>query len=152
MRLCFFAVSALVFLLDRVSKHWALKALSGKTVSLIPGFFDLRLAHNSGAAFSIFSNSQGLVRELFLLFIPLLIVLFVLYYALFRTRERLTCFSLSFIFGGALGNLYDRLFFEKVVDFIDIHYKNFHYPTFNVADVFIFIGVILLVLRSLRES
>jgi len=151
-RLCFLAVSALVFLLDRLSKLWALKALSAKTITLIPELFDLRLAHNTGAAFSIFASSEGLIRKLLLLFVPLLIALFVLYYGLFRARDRITCLSLSFIFGGALGNLYDRFFFGKVVDFIDIHYKSYHYPTFNLADAFIFVGVILLAVRGLRES
>jgi len=151
-RLCFLGVSLLIFLLDRFTKAWALKELSSKSINVIPGLFDFRLAHNSGAAFSIFSSSSEPVRKLFLILIPALIALFVLYYGLFRAKDRLTCLSLSFIFGGALGNLYDRALFNRVVDFIDFHFKSYHYPTFNIADVFIFIGVILLVARSFRES
>ena len=146
-------ITALVsFLLDRLTKLWAVKTLSTGTITVIPGLFELRYAENRGAAFSLFSSAPEPLRKLFLLLIPLLITLFVLYYGLFKVKDRLGALALGLILGGALGNIYDRLFYGRVVDFLDFYFKSYHYPTFNLADVSVFLGVLLLIYRSLRES
>ncbi len=152
MRTLFLAVTLLSFLVDRLSKAWAVKVLTGGSIPVIPGLFDLRYAENRGAAFSLFSSSPEPVRKLFLLLIPVVIALFVGYYGLFKVKDRFGSIALGFITGGALGNIYDRLFYGKVVDFLDLHFKGYHYPTFNLADLFVFLGVFLLIYRSFRES
>ncbi len=147
-----FLVAFLAFALDRISKLWAYELLSRRTIPVVDDALSLRLAENKGAAFSLFSNSSPFLRELFLIVVPLLVVLFIVYWGLFKVKDKFTSLSLGLILGGALGNLYDRLLYGKVIDFIDFHYKNFHYPTFNLADVFVFLGVSLLILKSFKES
>ncbi|WP_457680377.1 signal peptidase II [Thermovibrio sp.] len=152
MRAFLFLVAFLAFALDRISKLWAYELLSRRTIPVVDDALSLRLAENKGAAFSLFSNSSPFLRELFLIVVPLLVVLFIVYWGLFKVKDKFTSLSLGLILGGALGNLYDRLLYGKVIDFIDFHYKNFHYPTFNLADVFVFLGVSLLILKSFKES
>jgi len=151
MRWTFLITVFLTFLLDRITKFLAVKEFY-HPVSVIPGLFSLRLAENRGAAFSLFSSGNEVVRKLFLLFIPAAVVLFIFYYAFSRKdlNYKLSI-SLGLIAGGALGNLYDRIFYGRVVDFIDFHFRNYHYPTFNVADMGVFIGTLLL-LVSYRKS
>ena len=151
MRFVFLVVAFVTFLLDRVTKILAVKELH-HPVDLIPGFLTLRFVENRGAAFSLFAGSSETVRKLFLLVIPVAVVLAVFYYA-FTRRElslRLSV-ALGLIAGGALGNLYDRFLKGSVVDFIDFHLGSYHYPTFNVADVGVFLGTVLLIF-SLRKS
>ncbi len=152
MRKTFLITALISFLIDRLTKVWALKELSLSSKPIIPGLFQLRYAENKGAAFSIFSSSPEPLRVFFLLVLPTLIVFFVLYYGLFKVKDRLTSVALGLILGGALGNIYDRLFYGKVVDFLDFFFRNYHYPTFNFADVFVFFGVSLLLLKGFRES
>jgi len=142
-KLCFLLVSSLVFLADQMSKLWAERVLSQKTVEIIPGFLQLKLAYNEGAAFSIFSQAPELLKIIFLLALPLLIAAAVVYYAMFKAGGKRSCLGLAFIFGGALGNLYDRILKGSVVDFIDFYFNGYHYPTFNLADSMIFIGILM---------
>ena len=150
MRILFFLTSLITFLLDRVTKFLALKELQSP-FEVIPGFFSLRLAENKGAAFSIFSTGSEPVRVLFLIVVPVIICIYILYYVLKNRLSPKTSISLGLIFGGALGNLYDRLINGKVLDFLDFHIGNYHYPTFNVADVAVFFGTVILIL-SWRKS
>ncbi len=152
MRFSFLASLVVAFFLDRFSKAWAVKALSSKSVPLINGLLSLRLAENKGAAFGLFSSTQGFLRELLLILLPLLVVMFLVYYGLFRSRSFLTSFSLGLIAGGALGNLYDRVFSGKVIDFIDLHFRGYRYPTFNLADLFVSIGILILILKEWKRS
>ncbi len=146
MRKLFIFTALSVFILDRLTKLWAVRELH-QPISVIPGFFSLRLAENRGAAFSLFSGGNEFMRKLFLLVIPVSVVLAIFYYVFTRKElNRSLSISLGLIAGGALGNLYDRFFNGRVVDFIDFHFRNFHYPTFNVADVGVFIGTVLLLI------
>ena len=146
MRKLFIFTALSVFVLDRLTKLWAVRELH-QPISVIPGFFSLRLAENRGAAFSLFSGGNEFVRKLFLLVIPVVVVLAIFYYVFTRKElNRGLSFSLGLIAGGALGNLYDRLLSGRVVDFIDLHFKNYHYPTFNVADVGVFAGTLFLLI------
>jgi signal peptidase II len=151
-RIVFLLTSLVAFFLDRLTKLWAVSALKGAPLPLIPNLLELRLAENPGAAFSLFAYSHELVRKVFLLWLPFLITVAVLYYGLLRAKNWLSSTSLGFILGGALGNLYDRFLYGKVVDFIDLHFKSYHYPTFNLADAFVFLGVALLTLSTFRKS
>ncbi len=151
MRFVFLFVVFITFLLDRVTKILAVKEFH-HPIDVIPGFFTLRFAENRGAAFSLFAGSNEVVRKLFLLVIPVVVILAVFYYA-FTKREQSFRLSvaLGLIAGGALGNLYDRFLKGSVIDFIDFHFGSYHYPTFNVADVGVFLGTVLLVF-SFRRS
>ncbi len=115
-------------------------------VVLIPGFLSITHLVNKGTVFGFFTNfGDGPFRFLFLL-LSILALLFIVY-VFFKTSpsEIIANLSLSFIIGGALGNIFDRVANKGVTDFIDIYYGNFHWPTFNFADTFITIGAILII-------
>jgi signal peptidase II len=99
------------------------------------------LAFNYGAAFSFLSNAGGWQRWFFIIFS--IIVIFIISYILKKGKEP-EYIAFSFVLAGALGNLYDRIFYGYVIDFIEFHYKNFYWPIFNIADIAISIGIILL--------
>jgi signal peptidase II len=145
-------VAVLSFIVDRVTKLAAEKFLSGKVFPVIPGFFDLRYAENRGAAFSIFSGSNDVVRKVFLLIIPVIIAVWILYYILFKPmNNKLFVLGLGLILGGAIGNLYDRIIYGKVIDFLDFYISFYHWPTFNVADVSVFVGCLLVLFSYYRR-
>ena len=145
-------VAVLSFIVDRVTKLAAEKFLSGKVFPVIPGFFDLRYAENRGAAFSIFSGSNDVVRKVFLLIIPVIIAVWILYYILFKPmNNKLFVLGLGLILGGAIGNLYDRIIYGKVIDFLDFYISSYHWPTFNVADVSVFLGCLLVLFSYYRR-
>lgn len=137
-------------ILDRITKLWALKELSsGHEIEIINNFFSFNYLENRGAAFGIF---QG--KTVFLVLLTLLIIIGVIYYFIkYRPTSRFMRIGVSFIVSGALGNLYDRIFYKYVVDFILIHYKNvYYYPTFNIADILVVVGTIMLAIFLLREG
>ncbi|ABK62109.1 MULTISPECIES: signal peptidase II [Clostridium] len=137
-------------ILDRITKLWALKELSsGHEIEIIKNFFSFNYLENRGAAFGIF---QG--KTVLLVLVTLLIMIGVIYYFIkYRPTSRFMRIGVSFIVSGALGNLYDRIFYKYVVDFILIHYKNvYYYPTFNIADILVVVGTIMLAIFLLREG
>ncbi|SMP03047.1 signal peptidase II [Desulfurobacterium pacificum] len=151
MKKLFFLIAFLVFVLDRITKLLAVKFLV-KSVSIIPGFFSLTLAENRGAAFSIFSSGNQIVRFFFLIILPVAVIGWIVFYVLKRENlSLLEVVSLSLITGGALGNLFDRVLNGRVVDFIDFHIGVYHYPTFNVADVAVFLGCLLLLYKYMKS-
>lgn len=148
-------ISAVVVFLDRLTKTLvAARIPLGGAVPVIPHV--LRITHwtNEGAAFSLFadSSSPGTVRWALAGF-ALLVALVVLV-ALVRLGSRftLTTVALAMIFAGALGNVYDRIVYGSVVDFIEVHIITYHWPDFNVADSAIVVGACLLLLDSLRPT
>ena len=148
------ALTALVILvLDLVTKHLALERLPpGRPVPVIDGFFSLTLVMNPGLAFGMLAGTPAGWRWLVaLLSIGALAVLAVVGLRMLPTGGRLTPLALGLIFGGAVGNLIDRARFGAVVDFVDVHWRTWHWPAFNVADSAISVGVTLLALRLLRE-
>ena len=117
---------------------------------MIPSFFDLTYLGNRGAAFSFLDSAPPSFREPFFLIVPLIALMAILI-AISRMKERqiLNAIALSLIFGGALGNLVDRLQLGYVVDFLYFHWKTaFYWPAFNVADSSIVVGVGLLLCQS----
>src|SRR5271166_1522693 len=147
MRKYFFLIAALVLLLDRITKRVvAANILPHVSVSVIPGFFRLIHVLNPGAAFGLFAESpaQWKVGALVSFSVLALIVVSAL---LWKNGHSLTTttIGLSLILGGALGNLWDRMFTGHVVDFLDFYVGSYHWPAFNVADSAIVIGAILLV-------
>ena len=146
------SVSALVFLLDRVTKVWVSTHIAlGGAIPMIPRV--LRITHwtNEGAAFSMFAESASphLVRWALVGFS--LLAATAVMVALVRMGERftVTTFALALVLAGALGNVHDRILYGSVVDFIEVHIFSYHFPDFNVADSSIVIGACLLLLESL---
>ena len=141
----------LIFLFDRVSKTYVIyfndKLLGSKIFS--SKYLNIDLIWNEGIAFGLFSFSQSNLYNLVTLII-VMIIFFIL--TLIIKSEGLERISLSMVFGGALGNLYDRIMYKAVPDFIDFHIADLHWFIFNVADIFITLGVIMLILLELFKT
>lgn len=138
---------ALVFVADQLTKAWALGRLSGsRSVTVIPGFFDLTLVLNPGVAFGIFSDVPPEWRWLVTVFsLAALVLLCSMAIRIVPEGSFVGRLALGLVFGGAAGNLLDRWRFGAVVDFVDIHWRDvYHWPAFNVADSAISVGVVLL--------
>ena len=139
-----FSLIIFVFLLDRYSKTLVLKNFSENTF-YINNFINLDLIWNSGIGFGIFSSNSPLIYN-FISCLIFLVIIFLFYYLIKSDRNDKLIFSI--IIGGAIGNFYDRLVYKAVPDFIDIHFANFHWFTFNVADIFITLGVIIYLFKG----
>ena len=144
----------LFFILDYISKIYVVRHIEyGLSISVIRGFFNIVDIHNRGVAFGFMSNLPEAYRLVFLCGISLIVFLIIIYLILFgRQRNPIYILGLSLLGGGALGNLYGRIFKGYVVDFLDFHIKHYHYPAFNFADSFITIGIFLLILFKLRQK
>ncbi|MBX3641195.1 MAG: lipoprotein signal peptidase [Nitrosomonas sp.] len=144
-------IALIVLILDLATKYWIESLLSYGEYIPITGFFNLVLTYNTGAAFSFLSEASGWQR--WLLSAIAAIASCVIIYLLHKYRaEKLFCFSLSLILGGALGNLWDRITLGYVVDFLDFYLGDYHWPAFNIADSAIFIGAILLIIESFNNT
>ena len=144
----FYAVALGVVLLDQASKLLIQATIPlGHGIPIIPGIFAIVHVLNPGAAFGLLAGRSASFRNPFFIGISLLAVGFIFFY---RHRElkgdSLASFALSLILGGAIGNLVDRLRIGMVIDFLDVHYYQYHWPAFNVADSGITIGVSLMML------
>ena len=145
-----FMVAIAWFVADYFSKQWALETLGNGMVMRLTSWMEFKLAFNKGAAFSLFADGSGWQRWFFM-GIAIVIGLWLCYALLFERTNALTRLAYASILGGAIGNLYDRILHGKVVDFISWHIGNAYWPTFNVADVGICVGVGLLVIAWLVE-
>lgn len=143
-------LSAIVIALDLYTKHLVLQAFALGEHLRITSFFDLVRYHNEGAAFSFLAGAGGWQRVFFSA-IAIIASVVIVYLLRKHTVEKLFCFALALILGGALGNLYDRLVFGYVVDFLLFHYQGWYWPAFNVADSAISCGVVLLLLDSFKK-
>lgn len=145
------AISAVVIALDLATKAWVSGAFQlGESRELLP-FFNLVLAHNTGAAFSFLAGAGGWQRWLFTAITVVISVALVI--GLRRNVAKpLIATAFALVLGGALGNLYDRLTLGYVVDFLDFHWGRAHFPAFNVADSAITVGVALLLWDSVRPA
>ena len=137
-------VILIIFFLDRYTKLLILDNFSENTYYL-NDYINLDLIWNIGIGFGFLSTDSYLAYNLITLLIGLVILSLFYFLVLSEIIDNLIY---SVIIGGALGNFYDRLVYNAVPDFIDLHYKNFHWFTFNVADIFITIGILIFILRS----
>lgn len=143
-------LSALVVALDQATKWLAEGMLDPyRPLSLAP-LLNLTLMYNEGAAFSFLAGAGGWQRWFFAGFALVMSVVLVVWLLRLGSRERLLATALSLVIGGAVGNLIDRIHTGRVVDFIDIYVGDWHWPAFNVADSTITLGVVLLLLSSLK--
>ena len=145
-------LSALVVVLDQVTK-WLAEAMLDpyQPVPLAP-LLNFTLMYNEGAAFSFLSDAGGWQRWFLAGFALVMSVVLVIWLLRLGSGERLLAAALSLVTGGAVGNLIDRIHTGRVVDFIDVYVRDWHWPAFNVADSAITIGVVLLFLSSFREG
>ncbi len=146
-------IAAFIILIDRLSKLWITHHIAhGGRIIIIPHVFYLSHVFNTGAAFSLFAESLSplLVRDGLIAFSALaILVVAAMIWRLGRTPS-LTGVALGLILGGALGNLYDRIHFSYVVDFLAVNIWHYHWPDFNVADSAIVVGACLLLLEIFR--
>jgi signal peptidase II len=148
-----FGLSALIIALDRVTKHWVSGHVElGSGITVIPHVFRISHVLNSGAAFSMFTDSPHPERTRWMLTAFSILAAVVVFIVLLRMGRRfsLTALSMALVLGGAIGNVWDRLRTGTVVDFLEVHIIHYHWPDFNVADSAIVIGGILLLIDSLR--
>ena len=136
----------LIFVSDRISKIKIINHQIDNNRVYINDFMNFDLVWNTGIGFGLLSSNSDLVYNLITIIIGAIII-FLIYLIVKSNFLDKTLFSL--VMGGALGNFYDRLVYFAVPDFIDIHYQNFHWFTFNIADIFITIGIIMLISKDL---
>ena len=140
----FLILIIILFSIDRISKIKVISEFNEHSY-FINNFLNIDLIWNIGVGFGLFSTDNSLIYNFLSFFI--FIVITVLFY-IFIKSSNLDKLIYAIIIGGALGNFYDRLVFKGVPDFIDFHYNNFHWFTFNAADIFISIGIIIFIIRS----
>mgnify|MGYP006137782343 CR=1 FL=1 len=137
-----------IFLIDRISKIYIIKIaeIEGTVDIYINQYLNFFLIWNNGVAFGLLSFDERIAYN----FITAIIVavIFLILVMVYKSENR-SVYFLLFILGGSLGNLFDRIYYSAVPDFIDLHYNNFHWFIFNVADIFISIGVICLILAEM---
>ena len=135
----------LIFIIDRITKIYVIGVNSKNSYEDLYSskFLNINLIWNEGIAFGLFSFSQNNLYNLLTLIISIIILIIL---KMIIDSQGIKKYGLLMIFGGALGNLFDRLFHKAVPDFIDFHVEEFHWFVFNVADIFITIGVIIMIL------
>jgi signal peptidase II len=146
--------AAVILVLDQAIKLLVTDALAPfQHKPIIPGFFNLVLVYNKGAAFGILNDPDSSWQVLFFILITLLAVIILVY--LLRTtarRDRFFILGLGAILGGALGNLVDRIRLGKVIDYLDFSVRQFHWPAFNIADMAITLGALALIISLYRNE
>ena len=143
-------IAAIIVLIDQLTKITITKLFTYGESLPVTSFFNLVLAHNQGAAFSFLANESGWQRYFFTA-LGTAAAVFIIYLLKRNAGQRLFCWALTLILGGAIGNVIDRGMHGYVIDFLDIHFAGWHWPAFNVADSTICIGAILFVLDELRR-
>lgn len=144
----FLWITVVVCLIDQATKYFALKHLTRSEMAITP-FLNFSLAFNTGAAFSFLSDAGGWQNFFFVgvAFVVSVIILFMV--RRLGANDTQVAVALTLVLGGAAGNVIDRVRFGYVVDFIDVYYRAWHWPTFNIADSAITIGAVLLVMDAL---
>lgn len=145
-------LAAGVILADWQTKQWVSEALVLYRPQEVTSWLNITLAHNYGAAFSFLSDAGGWQRWFFVVLASGVSLVLTVWLLRLPREEWLTGMALGLVIGGAVGNLVDRVQLGYVVDFIDVHFKGWHYPAFNVADSAITVGVALLLIDGLFFS
>jgi signal peptidase II len=143
-------IAAIVILIDQLSKIVINKLWVYGEEVVVTSFFNVVLAYNRGAAFSFLAGADGWQRYFFTA-IGVAAVGYIIYLLRRHAGQRLFCWALTLVMGGAVGNVIDRVLYGHVVDFLDFHYAGVHFPAFNVADMAITLGAILLIVDELRR-
>ena len=144
-------IAFLVVLIDQLTKITISKLFAYGETLPVTSFFNLVLVYNPGAAFSFLGNQGGWQRWFFTA-IALGAIGFILYLLKRHAGQRLFCWALALILGGAIGNVIDRVAYGHVIDFLDFHWRGLgHFPAFNVADIGISLGAFLFIVDELRR-
>lgn len=143
-------VAAIVILFDQITKITILKTFRYAQEMVITSYFNLVLAYNKGAAFSFLSDQGGWQRYFFT-GIALAAAIYIIYLLKKHAGQRMFCWALALILGGAIGNVIDRVVYGHVIDFLDVYVGNWHWPAFNLADSAICVGAVLFVVDELRR-
>jgi signal peptidase II len=143
-------IAAIVILLDQITKVLISRLFTYGEAKPVTSFFNLVLAYNKGAAFSFLATESGWQRYLFT-GIAVAAAIFIIYLLKRHAGQRLFCWALALILGGAIGNVIDRALYGHVIDFLDFHAAGWHWPAFNVADMAICTGAALFVFDELRR-
>lgn len=144
-------LSLAIIIADQISKTVMVNWLDlYETVPVLP-FFNLTLAHNSGAAFSFLAGAGGWQRWFFVVLAAVISVVLIIWMRRLAPTAKLEAISLALIIGGAIGNVIDRLVYGYVIDFLDVYAGSYHWPAFNIADSAICVGAVLLIIDSFRK-
>ena len=146
-----FSIVLFIFLIDRISKLYVINQdkLNFNSEIYSSKFLNIHLIWNEGIAFGLFSFHEDYLYN-FLTFLILMVIIFIIF--LIRKSDLLRQYALLLVFGGALGNFFDRLIYKAVPDFIDFHVGNFHWFIFNVADIFITFGILFMIIIELTSK
>jgi signal peptidase II len=150
MLMLWLGIALVVVLLDQVTKIAMSERLLYGQSEPITTYFNLVMVYNKGAAFSFLSDQPGWQRYFFT-GVSVIASVFILWMLKRNPDQRLFCWALALILGGAIGNLIDRVAYGHVIDFLDFHVHGWHWPAFNVADSAITVGAILFVLDEFRR-
>jgi signal peptidase II len=143
-------IAAVVILLDQLSKIIVMRTLPFKTAHPLTSFFDLYYTVNPGAAWSFLAGAGGWQRWLFT-GLGVAAALFIVYLLKRHAGQKMFCWSMALILGGAVGNVIDRIAYGHVIDFLSFHLGTWYFPAFNVADSAICVGAVLFVIDELRR-
>jgi signal peptidase II len=141
-------LATVIVLLDQFTKATIERLFNYGDVHPVTGFFNLVLTYNKGAAFSFLADAAGWQKQ-FLTAIGIIASLFILYLLARHGTQKLFSLALALILGGAVGNVIDRIAYGHVIDFLDFHWRGWHWPAFNVADSAIVCGAALLIVDEL---
>jgi len=147
-----YLVSAIILVLDRITKIAAEENLVLNHAIPMVKFFNLTLVYNKGAAFGMFGGLPDDLRRFILVVVSIVALLVVGYVIVreFSSTDKWAMSALGLILGGAIGNIYDRMLYDYVIDFLDFYAGRYHWPAFNIADSAICIGVFILIMRSVQ--
>jgi signal peptidase II len=146
----YFLMAIVIVLLDQLTKLWVLETFEPFEVVTVLPVFNLTLVFNEGAAFSFLADAGGWQRYVFLLISAVMSVVFVIWLTRVKAHEVWLANGLTLLLGGAVGNLIDRLWLGKVIDFLQLHWNDAYFPAFNLADTAITLGVIFLLWDSVK--
>lgn len=148
----FLWISALVIVLDQITKYWAVTQLPlHRAVNVMP-YFDWYLTYNPGAAFSFLADAGGWQRWFFTITTIIISIVIFFWIKKLESNDKMTATSLSLILGGAIGNLIDRIYLGHVVDYVQVWLGSYPWPAFNVADAAISVGAVILILTSFADA
>lgn len=142
------AIAAVIVLLDQMTKQYMDNTLHYAERLPVLSFFDFTLLYNPGAAFSFLADGAGWQRWFFT-FVALVATVLIVHMLRKTPHQKLFCSSLALILGGALGNVIDRVLHAHVIDFLLFYWRDWHFPAFNIADIAITCGAILLILDEI---
>lgn len=144
----YLSISVLIVIADQITKQLAEYMLElHQPIAILPSL-NFTLAYNKGAAFSLFANADGWQTVFFTVVALIATVIIIRMLKALNSDQIQQGLGLAMILGGAIGNLIDRVLYGKVIDFIDVYYGNWHFATFNVADMAISVGAVLVILDA----